>query len=277
MFLKYPFLFIVCFYYAILTPKAADYETNMESYLFEVVFMSIIQGLVMWGLIAYFELEWTLQNLVIQMTGYGPSVFEFCLAASGWTLLGGLQFPYLNESLKEEEAKRNRERRRERFAHTFAKLDADLSKQRQKKRDEEIDKWDRSVEKNGFEKSIATLKRQLRHLENGRKPFGDLEIFTDAEWLRKEIKPLETMNNCGKPDDSFEHEREKEISQWNAMVDKHGAEKCIKTLERQLRLFELGRNNGNNYRILKDPHWMRQEIDRLKSTHALTEKIFLNL
>ena len=190
MHLRHPFLFVLCFYYRYFTPKAADYTVNMEGYLFEVVFISLIQGGLLWGGLVYFDLEFSFRLWFEDLTGYYFQTWVFAAFISGWTLVGGLQFPYQNELMKEYEEKENEENRKNR---SKKRIDERKQKQKDDKKAEEAKDWIESVKKHGPEKSLKAVKQQLAMFEHGKDNGNDFEIFKDPKWMRKEIERLTKM------------------------------------------------------------------------------------
>lgn len=268
MSLKYPFHSVLCFYYVFLTPKAADYKESLENYLFEVIFVSLVQAGVIFGILTYFELEWTVRYFVEDLTGYMPQTWMFSAFVGAWTLCGGLQYPYLNESLKEDEEKKKAERNRQQDAEMAAVRRAEknraVAKAANERREAEIRQWDDSVERNGPVKSLQTLERQLNlHKRNPEgKPLHGLSIFKDTDWMEKEIALLKTF------DEVKADQKAGEIDSWLKKVDERGVEKCLKTLESILQKYRSGQNPADDFLIFQDPQWMEEEIARLRSLRS---------
>lgn len=190
MHLRHPFLFVLCFYYRYFTPKAADYIVNMEGYLFEVVFMSLIQGGLLWGGLVYFDLEFVFRLWFEDLTGYYLETWTFAAFISGWTLVGGLQFPYQNELMKEYEEKERKENKENFFVE---KRKERQQKEKVDKKEQEIIDWENTVKNRGPEKALKLVKQQMALFENGEDNGNDFEIFQDPKWMRKEIGRLTKM------------------------------------------------------------------------------------
>lgn len=195
--IKYTFLYTLCFYYAFLTPKAADFKTNLENYLFEVIFVAIGQGLLMWGIIEFFDAEWALRGLVMDLTGYRPALWEFCVFAGAWTLLGGLQYPYLVETSKEDKEKKDYE-----SAHQQAWKEAEQEVEAEY-RQAGLVVWNKILNEKTPEYCLDYLNRSKELIDDGLEPSAywghedHFDLLKDPKWRSAEMNRLKQVIKRG--------------------------------------------------------------------------------
>lgn len=94
-------LYIVCFYYCVLTPGTDGGKGNTENLLWEIVTVSIIQAFIAAGLFAFFDWPTTMFPWIVG-EGFLGLLGTVGLVAGLWTLIGGLTYPSLEKILESD-------------------------------------------------------------------------------------------------------------------------------------------------------------------------------
>lgn len=189
--IKHPFSYLLCLYYLFLTPKVIDYRENLESYIFSVIFLSILHAVGVYYLFHYLGWMEPLIDGFHSLTGYyaGQGI-EIAGLLGAWNLLGGLQYPYLNESLIEEENSTDPHKERQ----------AIINKAKAEYRKEAERNWKQLVNLKGPESALAYLKESKARQDRGldHQSFGGSythsDVMRDPKWVKAEIKRLEKQS-----------------------------------------------------------------------------------
>ncbi|WP_141103786.1 hypothetical protein [Marinobacter sp. es.048] len=191
MIIKYAVNFTLCAYYLLLTPKTYDYEANLENYLYGVVFTSIFHAVGMYYLLHWLGWMDPLIDLTYELTGYyaGQGI-EIAIFLGVWNLIGGLQYPALQEYLKED-----MDPHKGMTENQIAYAEAKESVEREY-RDEAQQVWNKILREKTAEYCLDYLKRSKDLIDDGHEPsayWGHREHFRlmeDPSWMKAEIKRL---------------------------------------------------------------------------------------
>lgn len=120
--LKTLLLYVICFYYCVLTPGTNGGRGSAENLLWETVTVSIVQAFIAAGLFAFFDWPTTFVPWVAQ-DGFLGLLGTVGVVAGLWTFIGGLCYPMLHEILEQNEKDVSDLKRKERFSKMSDRLE----------------------------------------------------------------------------------------------------------------------------------------------------------
>lgn len=126
--LKTLLLYVICFYYCVLTPGTRGGEGSAENLLWETVTVSIVQAFIAAGLFAFFDWPTTFVPWVAQ-DGFLGLLGTVGVVAGLWTFIGGLCYPMLHELLEKNEKEISERKRKERIDNS-RKVTAQIEKEK---------------------------------------------------------------------------------------------------------------------------------------------------
>lgn len=189
---KYVFNYTLCAYYLFLTPKTEDYKANIEGYLYGVVFTSIFHAVGMYYLLHWLGWMGPLIDFTYDLTGYyaGQGI-EIAIFLGVWNLLGGLQYPALQEYLKEDkDPHKGMSEGEVAYAEALKKVEDEEQSEAQLV-------WNKILREKDREYCLDYLKRSKDLIADGHEPsayWGHKEHFRllkDPKWLKGEMKRLQ--------------------------------------------------------------------------------------
>lgn len=172
-------LYIVCFYYAVLTPGKDD-ESSVHGQTWKIVTVSIIQALIAACLFEFFDWPVSVFPWLSGDTSFLGILGTVGLFVGLWTLVGGLAYPALQEIL-DEDNKQTMAREGAAFQRNSAA--------RQERMRKEREAFMKLSEKDP-DACMDLIKKADRALSEGREDQIEFEILKNSTFLTNQYARL---------------------------------------------------------------------------------------